>query len=125
MANACASSTGQYIGPTPGLRVEADPRHVEIQLKEMRLGEANRGRTPGVKDRGRSESTEHPLDRAESSMDRSCVTRANYLAQDQADIAYAAKESCRDMANPTDNSWEKIKIVVKLIIIIIIVFSCV
>ena len=33
------------------LRVEADPRHVEIQINEMGLGEANAVKTPGVKDR--------------------------------------------------------------------------
>ena len=45
-------------------------------------------------------------------MYRSCVARANYLAQDRADIAYAVKEACRDMANPTASSWEKVKRVV-------------
>ena len=39
--------------------------------------------------------------------------RANYLAQDRCDIAYAVKEACRDMANPTTSSWEKIKRVVR------------
>ena len=34
-----------------GLRIEADPRHVEILIKEMGLGEANAVKTPGVKDR--------------------------------------------------------------------------
>ncbi len=46
-------------------------------------------------------------------MYRSCVARANYLAQDRADIAYAVKEACRDMANPTTSSWEKVKRVVR------------
>ena len=34
-----------------GLRIEADPRHVEILINEMGLGEANAVKTPGVKDR--------------------------------------------------------------------------
>ena len=46
-------------------------------------------------------------------MHRSCVARANYLAQDRADIAYAVKEACRDMANPKTSSWEKVKRVVR------------
>ena len=33
-----------------GLRIEADPRHVEILIKEMGLGEANAVKAPGVKD---------------------------------------------------------------------------
>ena len=96
-----------------GLRVEADPRHVEILIKEMGLGEANAVKTPGVKDRDKGEHGEQPLDKAEASMYRSCVARANYLAQDRPDIAYAVKEACRDMANPTTSSWEKVKRVVR------------
>ena len=96
-----------------GLRIEADPRHVEILINEMGLNESNSVKTPGVKDRERDENNEQPLDRAEASLYRSCVARANYLAQDRADIAYAVKEACRDMANPKANSWEKIKRVVR------------
>ena len=33
-----------------GLRIEADPRHVENLIKEMGLEEANSVKTPGVKD---------------------------------------------------------------------------
>ena len=96
-----------------GLRIEADPRHVEILIKEMGLEEANSVKTPGVKDRERDENNEQPLDRAEASLYRSCVARANYLAQDRADIAYAVKEACRDMANPKASSWEQVKRVVR------------
>ena len=74
-----------------GIRIEADPRHVEILIKEMGLGEANSVKTPGGKDRERDENGEQPLDKAEASMYRSCVARANYLAQDRAGIAYAVK----------------------------------
>ena len=79
----------------------------------MGLGEANAVKTPGVKDRERDENGEQPLDKAEANMYRSCVTRADFLAQDRADIAYAVKEACRDMANPKTSSWEKVKRVVR------------
>ena len=79
----------------------------------MGLGEANAVKSPGEKDREQDENSEHPLDKAEASMYRSCVARANYLAQDRADIAYAVKEACRDMANPKASSWEKVKRVVR------------
>ena len=39
-----------------GLRIEADPRHVEILIKEMGLNEANSVKTPGVKDRERDDT---------------------------------------------------------------------
>ena len=68
------------------LRVEVDPRHVEILIKEMGLGEANAVKTPGVKDRDKGEHCEQPLDKAEASMYRSCVARDNYLAQDRPDV---------------------------------------
>ena len=79
----------------------------------MALNEANPVKTPGVKDRERDEQNGQPLDRAEASLYRSCVARANYLAQDRADIAYAVKEACRDMATPKASSWEKVKRVVR------------
>ena len=54
-----------------------------------------------------------PLDKAAASMYRSCVARANYLALDRPDIAFAVKEACRDMSAPTTSSWEKIKRIVR------------
>ena len=46
-----------------GIDIEADPRHVEILIKEMGLGEANPVITPGAKGReGRSEQADQPLD---------------------------------------------------------------
>ena len=79
----------------------------------MGLGEANVVKALGVKDRERDENSEQPLDKAEASMYRSCVARADYLAQNRANIAYAVKEACRDMANPNANSLEKVKRVVR------------
>ena len=88
-------------------------RDVEILIKETELGEASAVETLGVKDREKGEHSEQAFDKAEASMYRSCVARANYLAQYRADIAYAVKEACRDMANPTTSTWEKVKRVVR------------
>ncbi len=97
-----------------GIRVEADPRHVEILIKETGLGEANIVVTPGAKaNEGKGELSDAPLDKAAASTYRSCVARANYLALDRPDIAFADKEACRDMSAPTTASWEKIKRVVR------------
>ena len=88
-----------------GLRIEADPRHVEILMKEMGLAEANPVVTPEAKAReGKGDQTDQALDKAEASMYRACVLTANYLAQDRCGIAFAVKEACRDMANPTTSS---------------------
>ena len=97
-----------------GLKVEADPWHVEILIKEMGLGEANPVQIPGAKEReGRSEQAEQLLDKSAATRCRACVARANYLAPERSDIAYAVKEACRDMANPSSSSWEKVKRVLR------------
>ena len=64
-----------------GIRVEADPRHVEVLIKEMGLNEANVVITPGAKaHEGKGGIPETLLDKAGASMYRACVARANYLA---------------------------------------------
>ncbi len=64
-----------------GSKIEVDPRHVEILIKEMGLGEANPVDTPGAKEKeGRSGQADQPSGRAEVSAYRACVARANDLA---------------------------------------------
>ena len=46
-------------------------------------------------------------------MYRACAARANFLAQDRADIQYATKEVCRGMAKPTQADMVKLKRVVR------------
>ena len=36
------------------------------------------------------------------------AARANYLAQDRPDVAYVAKELCREFAVPTRHSWARL-----------------
>ena len=49
------------------------------------------------------------LDPEEATAFRALFARANYLAQDRPDIAFATKELCRDFAQPTRTSYEKLK----------------
>ena len=63
--------------------------------------------------RAMGELSDAPLGKDAASMYRSCVARANYLALDRPNIAFAVKESCRDMSAPTTASWENIKRVVR------------
>ena len=44
---------------------------------------------------------------------RALAARCNYLAQDRADIAYSAKELCREFAVPNKRSYEKLKRLVR------------
>eukprot|EP00435_Cladocopium_sp_Y103_P064420 s364_g26.t1 len=86
--------------------IEADPRHVQILLKELNLQEAKEVATPGV----RCDSTDgEPLSASEMSRYRSLVMRGCYLALDRPDIAYACKELARAMAAPKQSDWNGLK----------------
>ena len=60
-------------------------------------------------------SAERLLDRSDilkgeaATMYRALSARLNYLAQDRPDLSFASKELCRDFANPTKKSVEKLK----------------
>ena len=45
----------------------------------------------------------------DATMYRALVARANYLAQDRADICFAVKELCKKMSNPEQSDWESLK----------------
>ena len=90
-----------------GLCYEADQRHAEIILRELGLsGQSKPVSTPSV-------PTEKPNDEElppeKAKQYRGLVARANYLAQDRADIGFAVKELCRKMAKPTVSDWEALE----------------
>ena len=62
--------------------------------------------TPGVA-HGCISEVELPEDQARRY--RALVARANYLAQDRADIGFPVKELCRRMAKPRECDWEALK----------------
>ena len=85
-----------------GWEYEADPRHAELIVRSLGLGCANGVKSPGEEDRPwKEEENSEPLQSAEASAYRALAARANYLAQDRADIQYAAKEICRGMSAPS------------------------
>ena len=95
-----------------GWEYEADPRHAELLIKALRLEAANGVRCPGEEDRPwQEEENGTPLRGSEASEYRALAARANYLAQDRADILFAAKECCRGMAAPT---WGHMKAIRRL-----------
>lgn len=86
--------------------IEADPRHVQILLRELNLENAKATATPGV----RCDDTDsEPLTAAETSRYRSLVMRGCYLALDRPDIAYACKELARSMSSPKKCDWNGLK----------------
>jgi len=80
---------------------EADPKHVKKMLKDMKLQECKAVLTPGTKEARKQEDTK--LAGGKKKMFRSVAARANYLAQDRADIRFATKELCRHMSKPTES----------------------
>ena len=55
------------------------------------------------------ESVGFELNPTEATLYRALSARCNYLAQDRCDIAFAAKELCREFAVPTKHSYARLK----------------
>ena len=73
-------------------------------------GESNSVVTPGeTKDVKEEEGEEQGLRGADATLFRALVARANYLAQDRTDIAFAVKELCRRMSSPREGDWKGLK----------------
>ena len=86
---------------------EPDPKYAKILCEEMGLKEDSKG--PGApvatedaaatRVRRRSRSG-----RKKTTRFRAPAARANYIAQDKADVQFAAKELCREMSAPVASS---------------------
>ena len=88
-----------------GISYEADPKHAQALWELMGVEEGNGCVTPGRRedgekeDRGGQEMSIH-----EATKYRAAAARCNYIAQDRADIAVAAKEACRSISAPPQPS---------------------
>jgi hypothetical protein len=82
-----------------GLTYEADPRHADI-LQVGIAGAARSLSSPGTLSKDLSDDDDEALPDAEAALYRSFAARANYLALDRPDLAFAAKELCRRMRAP-------------------------
>ena len=92
-----------------GIEYEADQRHAEIIVRDMGLEKAKGSSVPGQKAKKEERQESRELAPHAATAFRAMAARANYLAQDRPDIAYACKEVCRDMAKPTEASQDKLK----------------
>ena len=93
-----------------GWKLEADPRHAELLIEEMKIEKELA--TPGIDEKDEDEP-ESKLNDQWASRYRSLVARANYLATDRPDIGFSVKELCKSMSSPTNSSWDKLIRVVK------------
>ena len=93
-----------------GWEYEADQRHAELIVEGMNLKEANGVKAPCEDEKPWEEEDNNiPIPTKDAYHFRGLAARANYLAQDRADIQYAAKEICRGMAQPTKGHVKKLR----------------
>ena len=85
-----------------GIHYEADPRHSEIIIDEMKISGGKGVVTPGIKIDDTTPDMELPLDAQKAPKFKQITARANYLSHDRLDIQYAVKELSRGMAKPTE-----------------------
>ena len=90
-----------------GVDVEADPRHVELILKEMGMEECKGSDVVGrTRLTGEEEGELLPQDARRF---RSIAARCDFLAADRIDIQFACKEVCRRMSVPCESDWKMLK----------------
>ena len=84
-----------------GLLYEADPRHAELLARDL-AGSGPQVGTPGVKTSSASGGAEgsKELSERDARWFRAGAARANYLALDRPELAFASKELCRRMSSP-------------------------
>ena len=92
-----------------GFELEADPRHAELVIRQLEIEKEKSLSSPGVDDTSKDDDDGlSPLSPEQATMFRGIAASINYLSPDRPDILYAAKEACRDMANPNEGSWKKL-----------------
>jgi hypothetical protein len=94
-----------------GYEWEADQRHAELLIAGAGLTEDSRPLSnPGRKLNAKELETEPELlDEAAASDFRARAARANFMACDRPDVAFAVKELCRGMSAPTTRDADALK----------------
>lgn len=99
-----------------GVQYEADPRHVEIMLKQLNIGDCKAVVTLGTKEEGMAKpgDTEQSkfddqLNETKTTAYRALVARANYLSPDRPDISFAVEGLARGMSRPLLGDWNRLK----------------
>ena len=96
-----------------GVDVEADPRHVELILKEMGLEECKGSAVVG---RTRLDDDEEgKLLPQDARRFRSMAARCNFIAADRIDIQFECKEVCQRMSAPCESDWKMLKSVARYV----------
>ena len=92
-----------------GLTYEADPRQHEKLISELGLEGAKAVVTPVLRPTPEQLGQDRNLDDRKVTHFRGLAARSNYLAADRPDCAFAAKEICRWMSQPTELGLQDLK----------------
>ena len=90
------------------IHYEADPRHAEILIRDLKLTAAKAMATPGIKLPVISDEDNRCFPPDEATRFRQLIARSNFISQDRPDVQYAVKEIARGMANPRMQDWERL-----------------
>ena len=100
---------------------EADPEHVRKLVEGIGLlADSNGLEKPAVQEAVEDVGDPHwneVLGPDNPRLFRALAVRANYLSQDRADVQYAAKEACRQMAAPSRAAWGQLKRLVRYLLL--------
>ena len=96
---------------TPGgWELEADPRHAELIIEQLGLGEDKGLGTPGVFGTDEDDKDDEVLlTGTDITQFRGVIARCNYLGSDRPDCQFAIKEGCREMSKPTMGSLRRLR----------------
>ena len=98
-----------------GLEYEADQRHADLLIKEMKLENAKEVVTPIVGHSIEKEESDRELNPQEATQFRSIAARINYISTDRPDLQFACKSASKFMSSPTQKGWENLKRLVRYI----------
>ena len=105
------SILGRIVGWTEfGIKYEADPKHRQMIWEYFGFDESTRSLVSnGDKGHKEDEGDAEPLENEEPTRFRGLAASANFLSLDCPDLQFPVKEVCREMANPTQGSWKRMK----------------
>ena len=101
-----------------GLAYQGDPSHARILLDEWQMDQSRPVGTPGIAEEKHDKIPEleaKKLSPEAAKTYRRAAARLNYMAQDRADLSFAAKEASRGMSSPSEGDIVRLKRILRYI----------
>ena len=95
-----------------GVRLEADPRHAELIIKEYATEGGRETASPGEKGlfkKERDTNEAMQLNGEEATRYRAAVARLNYMCAERPDLQFSVKELARSMSSPCNIDVVKLR----------------